>query len=248
MSYVHKIRNRDGVVADWLYRVYKTLQRVNIKPVPGIYHLLRAERVLRLRFGSWLKRKLYDEPLFRMSCRSCGSHLCLIDGIPPIHHLDLHLGNHVTLHGTSTLAGAKVFEQPRLVIGDRSHCGANFTVSVGADVIIGNDVLIANRVSIYAYDHHPLDALERRQGKPAPASSSRSVRIGDRAWICAGVFVMKGVTIGEGGVVAAGSVVTSDVPPYTLVAGNPARPIRHLTYRPEVNAGAAQTLADYRRG
>ncbi|MHB1529573.1 MAG: acyltransferase [Acidiferrobacteraceae bacterium] len=248
MSYVHKIRNRDGVVADRIYRAYKAVQRVNIKPLPGIYHVLRAERILRRRVGSWLKRKLYDEPLFRMSCQSCGSHLCLIDGIPPLYHLDLHVGNHVTLHGTSTLAGAKVFERPRLVIGDRSHCGAHFTVSVGADVIIGNDVLIANRVSIYAYDHHPLDAVERRQGKPAPAGSSRSVHIGDQAWICAGVLIMKGVTIGEGGVVAAGSVVTSDVAPYTLVAGNPARPVRQLMHLPEVSANAGETLADCRRG
>lgn len=229
MSYIHKIRNRDGTVADLIYRFYKQLQRVNVRPLPGLYHVLRAERAMRRHGVSWLKRKFYDEPLFRMSCRTCGSHLCLIDGIPPVHHLELYVGHHVTLHGTSTLAGAKVFERPRLVIGDRSHCGANFTVSVGADVIIGRDVLIANRVSIYAYDHHPLDASERCAGKPAGASSSRSVRVGDGAWICAGAYIMKGVTIGEGGVIAAGAVVTEDVPPYTLVAGNPAQVVRRLS-------------------
>lgn len=235
MSYIHKIRNRDGVIADLIYRSYKRLQRVNVRPLPGLYHVLRAERVLRRHGFSWFKRKFYDEPLFRMSCRSCGSHLCLIDGIPPVHHLELHVGNHVTLHGTSTLAGAKVFERPRLVIGDRSHCGANFTVSVGADVIIGRDVLIANRVSIYAYDHHPLDASDRRAGKPAHASSSRSVRIGDGAWICAGAYIMKGVTVGEGAVIAAGAVVTEDVPHYTLVAGNPARVVRRLSRSEQVH-------------
>ncbi|MHB1950472.1 MAG: acyltransferase [Acidiferrobacteraceae bacterium] len=229
MSYVHKIRNREGVVADLIYRLYKRLQRVNVRPLPGLYHLLRTERALRRHGLSWLKRKLYDEPLFRMSCRACGDHLCLIDGIPPVYHLELYVGDHVTLHGTSTLAGAKVFEHPRLVIGDRTHCGSNFTVSVGADVLIGRDVLIANRVSIYAYDSHPMEVSERCAGKPAAASSSLPVRIGDGVWVCAGACIMKGVTIGEGSVVAAQAVVTHDVPPHTLVAGNPARAVRRLT-------------------
>jgi acetyltransferase-like isoleucine patch superfamily enzyme len=63
------------------------------------------------------------------------------------------------------------------------------------------------------------------------------VMIGSRAWIGYRAIILPGVTIGEGAVVAAGAVVSRDVPPYTVVAGNPARAIgdrpRDLTYRLE---------------
>jgi acetyltransferase-like isoleucine patch superfamily enzyme len=55
---------------------------------------------------------------------------------------------------------------------------------------------------------------------------SAPVRIGDRAWICSRSIILPGVTIGEGAVVAAGSVVSKDVAPWTLVGGNPARKLR----------------------
>lgn len=236
MSYLNRIRNRDGALADLLYRQYKALQHFNVAPVPGLHHLLQWERALRRRSGRWIKRKFYDEPLFRMSCRSCGQHLCLHDGIPPVANLELHVGDYVTMHGTSTLVGAKVFEHPRLVIGDRTHCGAQFTVSVGSEVVIGKDVLIANRVSIYAYDHHPVDPFLRRDGAPAAADSSRPVYIEDMAWICAGAMILKGVRIGEGSIVAAGSVVTCDIPPYSLAGGNPARVLKRLSCRPAPRA------------
>lgn len=54
------------------------------------------------------------------------------------------------------------------------------------------------------------------------------VRIEDHAWVGFNVIILKGVTIGEGAIVAAGSVVTKDVPAFTVVAGNPARVIREL--------------------
>ena len=233
MSYAHRIRNREGRLPDLLYRGYKSVQHFNVRPVPGLHRFLKYERLVRRRGLTWMRRKLYDEPLFRLSCQSCGSHLCLHDGIPGVHgNLELYVGDFVTMHGTSTLAGAKVCAHPRLVIGDRTHCGSQFTVSVGADVLIGQDVLIANRVSLYAYDHHPLDPYDRRMGKPASESSSHTIHIEDGAWLCAGVTILKGVTVGEGSIVAAGAVVTKDIPPYSLAAGNPARVLRSLTCRP----------------
>lgn len=68
-------------------------------------------------------------------------------------------------------------------------------------------------------DFHPLDQGEEIR---------RPVHIGKNAWIACQVTILKGVTIGEGAVVAAGSIVTRDVPPYTVVAGNPAKIVKYL--------------------
>jgi galactoside O-acetyltransferase len=57
----------------------------------------------------------------------------------------------------------------------------------------------------------------------------KPVKIEDKVWIGFNSIILKGVTVGEGAIVGAGSVVTKDVPPYTIVAGNPARIIRELT-------------------
>ena len=83
---------------------------------------------------------------------------------------------------------------------------------------------IAPNVGIYAAGH-PLDAEERIAGE----EYAFPVTIGDNVWIGGGVSIIGGVTIGKNSVVAAGSVVIRDVPPDTLVAGNPARVVRRLT-------------------
>ncbi len=233
MSYLSRVRRREGRVADALYRGYKAIQRVNVPEIPFLYGLLAKERIARRHVGGWLKRKLYDEPLFRRQCRSCGRGLCLFDGVPSIFGgLSVEIGDDVVMHGTSTLVGAKVFDHPRLAIGDRSHCGSYFSASVGADIIIGSDVLIANRVSLFAYDGHPRDPVARAAGSPAEAASSRPIVIEDGAWICMGSIILKGVTIGMNAIVAAGSVVVENVPPNSVVGGNPARVLAGLPGRP----------------
>jgi galactoside O-acetyltransferase len=75
------------------------------------------------------------------------------------------------------------------------------------------------------YRHTP-DDFTRNKDWNAVAMSP--VRIGSRSWVGFGASILKGVTVGEGAVIGSGSVVTRDVPPYTLVAGNPARVIRQL--------------------
>ena len=111
----------------------------------------------------------------------------------------------------------------RIEVGENFFANYNFIVLDGNYVRIGDNVWIAPNVGIYAAGH-PLDVEDRIGGE----EYAFPVTIGDNVWIGGGVTIIGGVTIGKNAVVAAGSVVIRDVPPDTLVAGNPARVIRKL--------------------
>ena len=100
----------------------------------------------------------------------------------------------------------------------------------GAGICIENDVMLGSAVQIYVANHsfeNPnLPIID--QGHDA----SQPVLLKSGCWIGAGVIILPGVTIGENSVVGAGSVVTKDVPPATVVAGNPARIIRNIESAP----------------
>ncbi|CAN7593216.1 sugar O-acetyltransferase [Phenylobacterium sp. LjRoot164] len=107
-------------------------------------------------------------------------------------------------------------------IGRNVFINQNCTLYDLAPVVIGDDVLIGPNVSLIT-DGHPVAPSQRQAYVVAkPITIERGV------WICAGATVIGGVTIGENSVVAAGSVVTRDVPANTLVGGNPAQVIRSI--------------------
>ena len=94
---------------------------------------------------------------------------------------------------------------------------------------------MAHGVQIFDSDSHPVDADSRRRDHRAVLSgglrepvSMQPVRLRDDAWVGVGAVILKGVEIGRGAVVAAGSVVASDVPEGTVVAGNPARVVKMI--------------------
>ena len=119
------------------------------------------------------------------------------------------------------LNGRKISIGERNVINFGSILdGRKFSISTGSDVSIGPEATILT----LGHDPHSPD-FEDRGG---------DVVIGDRAWIAYRAVILPGITIGEGAIVAAGAIVTKDVPPFTIVAGNPARKIgernRDLSY------------------
>ncbi len=190
--------------------------------VPGFHSLLYRERQFRLSSCQTILRIFYWTPLFKSRCQRVGKRLQLVGGVPLIMgNLRLIIGDGVTMFGQSTLSGAKVFDTPTLTVGDHTHLGYQLIINVGCDVTIGKRVLVADRVTIMSYDGHPTDPGQRHL--PAPPASSRKIVIGDNVWIGINSVILKGVTIGEGSVIASGSVVTSRVPPNSLAMGNPAR-------------------------
>jgi chloramphenicol O-acetyltransferase type B len=137
--------------------------------------------------------------------------------------------------GKNFHAGRGVFlwAKNNITIGDNFYLGKYSIIE--CDTIIGNNVIIANRVSLAGrYDH-----CFQQVGTPTRLASqirdkdynwkglNQKIIIEDDVWIGVGCTVLSGITIGIGSVVAAGSVVTKDVEPYTIYAGNPAKKIRN---------------------
>ena len=108
-----------------------------------------------------------------------------------------------------------------ITVGRRVFINAGCCFQDQGGIEIGDDVLIGHQVVIATLNHDP-DPAKRGNMTPAP------VKIGNKVWIGAHATVLPGVTVGEGAVIAAGAVVTRDVPANTVVAGVPAKPLKKI--------------------
>ena len=129
------------------------------------------------------------------------------------------VGNRVVFYPGVWIAPGK-----NLVIGDDVDLALNVLIDTSGGVTIGDRALIGCGVKIFSGNH----GIPPNHGKIFSAGYSKkaAVLIGKDVWLGANVIVLPGRTIGEGAVVGAGSVVTKDVPAFTIVAGNPAKFVR----------------------
>ena len=109
----------------------------------------------------------------------------------------------------------------RTTIGDDFFSNFNLTILDGGGVEIGDRVFIGPNVGIYTANH-PTDVRRREKGY----EWALPVNIGNKVWIGGGVTILPGVTIGDNTVIAAGSVVTKDIPANVVAAGNPCKVIK----------------------
>lgn len=162
----------------------------------------------------------------------------------------VHGGGTRVLIGDDCIVGCNfIFEsdQGRVQIGNRCYIGGGTNLIVRSDIIIEDDVTLAWGIYLYTHDSHSLDWRERckdnaitlddhrrgipqEYGKNWDVVKSAPIHIASKVWIGMNVIVLKGVTIGEGAVIGAGSVVTHDVPPWTVAAGNPARVVKRIEH------------------
>lgn len=125
----------------------------------------------------------------------------------------------------------KLFDiQPQLHIGKNFHSTRDLTIQCARKVIIGDNVLCASNVFLIDYNHGTNPMCENYLDNALEISEG--INIKDGVWIGNNVIILGNVTIGEKAIIAAGAVVTHSVPPYTIVAGNPARIIK--VYNPSL--------------
>jgi acetyltransferase-like isoleucine patch superfamily enzyme len=141
----------------------------------------------------------------------------------------ISIGHNVLIRKGARLeaVGPDMGGGPKLMIGDGTaiqfyfHCGAAEQVKIGRNVLMGGRVYITDHD--HSFDEAELSARESPRLKVAP------VEICDGAFLGEGCAILKGVRVGKRAVVAANAVVTRDVPDFTVVAGVPARVVKHLT-------------------
>lgn len=154
---------------------------------------------------------------------------------------------YLTVGEKSMIDSSFVFETEcgNIKVGNRVHIGGGTQLISRDGITIGDDVIIAWDCTIYDHNSHSVHWDERKddvssewecamqgltplQHKNWDVVKSAPIHICDKAWIGFGVTILKGVTIGEGAVIGAKSVVTKDIPPYSVACGNPAVVVREL--------------------
>ncbi len=140
-----------------------------------------------------------------------------------VGHAKIYIGDNVNFFGKVDIFSGRLFDEPKLVLGNRVDLGHNVVFLVNKEIVLEDDINVASGVRFMDTDAHPRDAMERIADLPPRPEEVKPVRVGRYAWIGHNSFIMKGVTIGEGAIIGVNSVVVNDIPPYCVAMGNPAR-------------------------
>jgi len=167
--------------------------------------------------------------LLRMNIRSLRRYVPYLRGLVKSRKVGVRIGRGVKLTGPGEYRlhrGCQISDGVRIFVGPgavlemmpRSRLGDRSIVNAATRVTIGRGTEVSWDVQILDTDFHEIVRLDGSVGR-----MSRSVLLEDNVLVGTGAFILKGVTVGTGSIVGAGSVVTQDVPPGTVVAGNPAK-------------------------
>jgi acetyltransferase-like isoleucine patch superfamily enzyme len=194
-----------------------------IKPILCMFLALRASYY-------FILRVFICEPLFKAYCKKYGRrlrtdcHLHWVQGKG-----DLIVGDDVWLDGKISITFAARFaDHPLFEIGDNSRIGHNCDFRIGKRISIGRNCNLSGGILVMDSNGHPADPQPRWEGHGPEPDDVRPVVIRDGVWIGLRCIIFPGVRIGEGSVISAGSVVRTHVPPYSVVAGNPAKLVFRL--------------------
>jgi serine acetyltransferase len=229
-TFKHWIKRREHPLARALYGTAMAARAFEVPVVPGLHAALYLlHRAVSGGIGNLL-RVLYFTPLFKSQLEGPAPRLNLYGGMPLVlGPLRMQLGADCRVSGQTTLAGrSSGRERPWLRVGSNVDIGWQTTICSGREVVLGDNVRIAGRCFLAGFPGHPLNPEDRARGLAETEDQIGDIILEDDVWLATGVTVMAGVRIGRGTVVAAGSVVTRDLPPRVLAGGMPARVIRPI--------------------
>jgi len=179
-----------------------------------------------------IKKKLKNEIenlIFHYRC-----HNVILDNVEIRGAKYIYCGKNSVIGSGSRLLcwdsynGEKLEVKPRILIGKNFHATRNLSIQCARCIQIGDNVLVASNVLIIDYNHgmnpNTISYLDN------PLELSCGVKIEDGVWIGESVIVLGGVTIGIKSIIGAGSVVTHNVPAYSIAAGNPAKVIKQYDF------------------
>ena len=228
--FLQDIRTQKTPFHGRLYRAAKKMRMVRI-PFPRFYgavlfHTWGGLLIVWRRF----KQLFFYDSMLRYRCKRVGKGVYFESTFPLIMgYGNIYLGDRLGISGHVTfIASYKANPNPTIEIGEDVYLGYGSFFSCADRITIGNRVLIAQGVSIFDNNNHPIDAVARAKNQTIGKVDFSPVVIEDDAWIGAKAVILKGVTVGRGAVVATESVVTHDVPPMTVVAGNPAEVVKKI--------------------
>ena len=189
----------------------------------------------------WLCSYFLWEPMFRARCESVGKKFRMWYLPFIVGHAKIYIGDNVNFFGKVDVFSGRLFDEPKLVLGNRVDLGHNVVFLVNKEIVLEDDINVASGVRFMDTDAHPRDAMDRIADLPPRPEEVKPVRIGRYAWIGHNSFIMKGVTIGEGAIIGVNSVVVNDIPAYCVAMGNPARVVVKNINQTAAAAPAAQS-------
>ena len=226
------VKARKTPLARAIYRLVYGIRHFNVPVIPGVHSVLYS-----LHYGvteTWhnLTRIFWFTPLFKSRLVSGGADLSLEDGMPYIAGtLRIWIGTGCRISGKTNLNGYNNPNRiPELHIGDNVSLSFQSSISVGTTVRIGDNCQIAPGCYLAGYPGHPIDAEARARMETSTEDQAGDIVLEDDVWLGTRVIVSPNVHIGRGTIVAAGSVVTKDLPPFVLAGGMPAKVIRKLPH------------------
>lgn len=223
-----QVKRRESAPARLAYQAYRKLIEYDIPDTQATKMLFGGLYVGHHIFvdaAEWATSKFMYAPMLRARCEFAGTGLNVT--APPYirGHAKITIGSGCTFSSFSLHTGRFV-DKPELSFGDDCFVAGQVQFTLNKRITIGNHVLIAGRADIQDSDGHPSDPSRRIRGEDMDEGDIAPVTIMDYAWIGRDAHVLKGVTIGRGAVVAAGSVVVSDVPEGAIAMGVPARVLK----------------------